>query len=91
MMGDNMPQKLASRVGSVADLGVIIQAKRKQVGLSQAEFAGLSGVGNRFVSDLENGKPTVQLDKTLQVLHGLGLELIVQPRNWLNTPIDDHE
>ena len=80
-----------SKVTSLADLGAIIQEKRKQAGLSQADFAGLCGVGNRFVSDLENGKPTVQLDKTLQVIQGLGLELIIQPRSWANNPINKHE
>jgi len=39
------------------------------------EAAGLVNVGVRFLSELENGKPTVRLDKLLQVVHGLGLEL----------------
>jgi len=39
------------------------------------ETAGLVNVGVRFLSELENGKPTVRLDKLLQVVNGLGLQL----------------
>ena len=35
----------------------------------------MANTGVRFVSDLENGKPTVQLDKTIKVLEALGLGL----------------
>jgi len=61
-------------------LGELIKAYRKYNGLTQAEFAALAGVGNRFISDLENGKPSVQLDKVLQVLSSLGLELHISRR-----------
>lgn len=38
------------------------------------------GVGTRFLSELERGKPTAQLDKTLRILTGLGMELHLQTR-----------
>ena len=50
------------------DLGEYIRAKRKQHNLTQVEFAERSGVGIRFVRELEKGKLTVQLDKVNQVL-----------------------
>jgi len=56
------------------------KTKRKLDGLTQADLAGYCGVGQRFVGELERGKPTVRLDKTLQVLEGLGLELIITRR-----------
>jgi len=62
-------------VGSSQDLGVLVRNKRKQDELTQIELAGLTGVGVRFLSELENGKPSVQLDKVLLVLAGLGLKL----------------
>jgi len=65
-------------------LGKYIRVRRKQQGATQAEFASLCGVGVRFISDLENGKPTIELGKTLQVVKCLGLEVIVQPRGWRN-------
>ncbi|MEY9164652.1 putative transcriptional regulator [Sinorhizobium fredii] len=40
--------------------------------MRQDELAGVSGVGLRFIVDLEAGKPTAQLGKVLQVLQTLG-------------------
>jgi hypothetical protein len=45
------------------------------MGLTQADLALTSGTGMRFISDLENGKPTCQIGKTLTVLKTLGLRL----------------
>lgn len=64
------------------DLGRAIRIRRKEQKATQAEFASLCGVGVRFISDLENGKPTVELGKALQVLKCLGLELSIRPRGW---------
>ena len=50
------------------NLGEYIRAKRKQHSLTQVELAERSGVGIRFVRELEKGKLTVQLDKVNQVL-----------------------
>ena len=57
------------------NIGEYIQAKRKLHGLTQVELAERSGVGVRFVRELERGKPTVQLDKVNQVLGLFGEEL----------------
>lgn len=62
-----------------ADLGAIIRQARKAAGLRQDELAASAGVGLRFVVELERGKPTVQLDKILQVLTALGLRIAVLP------------
>lgn len=63
-----------------SDLGSIIKAERKRQGLTQAEFAGLCGVGITFLSQLENGKETAELGKTLAVLTTLGLDVFVERR-----------
>ncbi len=55
----------------------IIKNERKEQGLTQDDLAGLSGTGRRFISDLESGKPTVQLGKVLLVLQALGLSLTI--------------
>lgn len=67
---------------SPEQLGRAIRVCRRQQGLRQAELAALAGVGNRFLSDLENGKATVELGKTVQVLMTLGLKLTVARRTW---------
>ena len=58
-------------------VGKLVQAERKRQGLTQLQLAGLANTGIRFVSDLENGKGTVQLQKLLAVLSALGLGLFI--------------
>lgn len=53
-------------------IGEYIKDKRKQFNLTQIELAERSGVGVRFVRELERGKTTVQLDKVNQVLELFG-------------------
>jgi HTH-type transcriptional regulator / antitoxin HipB len=57
-------------------IGKLVRKSRKEQGLTQAEAAGYLNVGIRFLSDLENGKPTVQLEKAIHVLEGLGFKLL---------------
>ena len=53
-------------------IGEYIKEKRKQFKLTQIELAERSGVGVRFVRELERGKTTVQLDKVNLVLELFG-------------------
>ena len=65
-----------------AAVGAIVRATRKAAGLRQYELAGAAGVGVRFIVDLEAGKPSAQLGKTLQVLAALGCSLdITTPKD----------
>lgn len=50
------------------------------MGLRQDELAAAAGVGLRFLVELERGKPTVQLGRTLSVLAAVGLDLRVVAR-----------
>ncbi len=67
------------RIQTSEDLGKAIRRQRKSDGLTLTETAGLTNVGVRFLSELENGKPTVRLDKLLHVLSALGLQLHLTP------------
>lgn len=49
-------------------LSGFIKGKRKAQGLTQEKLAELSGVGLRFIRDLEQGKKTLRMDKVNQVL-----------------------
>ncbi len=69
-------------INNPKSLGNIVRQQRKSQGATQVEFAALCGVGVRFISDLENGKPTIEIGKALQVIDSLGLALIIQPRGW---------
>lgn len=69
------------QVSSVAEVGKIIRSRRKQEKITQAELAKRVGVGTRFISDLENGKATIEFGRAMTVLSGLGLELTLYPQN----------
>lgn len=69
---------LTMEIMDTRDLGSLIRLHRKAMGLTQRDAAGLCGVGERFLSEIERGKPTASLGKTLQVLQRLGLRLFVQ-------------
>jgi len=62
-----------------AAIGALIRKTRKEAGLRQDELAGAAGVGLRFIVDLEAGKPTAQIGKTLQVLAARGCSLEITP------------
>lgn len=53
-----------------------IKENRKEAGLTQEEFALRSGLGLRFVRELEQGKPTVRMDKVNQALAMFGMEAV---------------
>lgn len=53
-----------------------IKTNRKMAGLTQEEFALRSGLGLRFVRELEQGKETVRMDKVNQALSMFGMEAV---------------
>lgn len=61
-----------------AAIGRIVRNERKELGLRQDELAAASGVGLRFVVELERGKATAQIGKVLAVLAALGCELQIR-------------
>ncbi|QTV05339.1 helix-turn-helix transcriptional regulator [Faecalibacter bovis] len=52
-----------------------VKQKRKRLKITQPELAERAGVGLRFVRELEQGKPTLRLDKVNQVLALFGSEV----------------
>ena len=70
---------MAKRTLTPAEIGDIVRKTRKAAGLRQNELAGAAGVGLRFIVDLEAGKPTAQIGKTLQVLTALGCSFDITP------------
>lgn len=72
--------ELPLAVRSATDIGQIVREQRKAVGLRQTDLAGIGNTGNRLIVDIEKGKPTVQVQKVLDVLDLLGLELVVKQK-----------
>ncbi|WP_302750234.1 helix-turn-helix transcriptional regulator [uncultured Prevotella sp.] len=56
-------------------LSGFVKEMRKQFGLTQVDLAEKSGVGLRFVRELEQGKTTLRLDKVNQVLALFGRQV----------------
>lgn len=56
-------------------LSDFVKQKRNNAKLTQPELSEKAGVGLRFLRDLEQGKPTLRLDKVNQVLNMFGHEL----------------
>jgi len=59
-----------------------VREKRKEYGLTQLDLSMKTGVGIRFVHELEAGKPTIRLDKANQVLALFDAEVGVQAKKW---------
>jgi len=68
------------KILSIATLGGLVRDQRKSFGLTQVEAAGLCGVGERFLRELEHGKSTLEIGRVLRVLSSLGIELTARVR-----------
>lgn len=83
-MENSLPSgnRIGVPITSTVELGTLIRSTRKAQGLSQLEIANLGSTGNRVIVDIENGKPTVQLKKVMDLMALLGLELIVRKKGF---------
>src|SRR5215471_20027612 len=67
-----------SRIAGVAHVfGSLVRSRRKAMRMRQDQLALATGVGRRFVIDLEAGKPSCQLGRSLLVAKALGLDLAI--------------
>lgn len=73
-----------NKLVSTKDIGLLIKTTRKAQGVTQEQLAGVANTGIRFISDLENGKPTIQVNKLLNVLRALGLGMYIFSKWDLN-------
>jgi len=69
-----------SRVATTQELGARTRKRRQDLGLTQQDVADAAGTGRRFVSELEAGKPTLEIGKILDVCQALGLDLTFAAR-----------
>ena len=60
-------------------LGKAIQETRKKKKMRQTDLADVTGTSVKFISDVERGKETIQMDKVFVLLRALGLKLYVTP------------
>lgn len=62
-------------ISTAQDLGNAISAARRRLGLTQRDLALAIGTGERFIVELEAGKPTAQLGKALAAAKAVGVRL----------------
>ncbi len=70
----------AIAISGANNIGRLIREERKRRQLSQQAFADLVGVGRRFISELENGKPTLEFNRVIEVAAACGIDLFAQRR-----------
>lgn len=76
----DLPTRPATLLNAATELGPVVRERRKSQALRIDDAAGLLGVSVDLMSRLENGQGSVRLDKALAVLDGLGLALMVLPK-----------
>ena len=77
---NDTPKQQPTLLTSANALGPIVRERRKSQSLRIDDAAGLLGVSVDLMSRLENGQGTVQLNKAMAVLDGLGLTLMILPK-----------
>ncbi len=68
------------RIVNAESFGKAIRARRKELHYTQGFLAEFSGLSVSFISDLENGKKTIELEKAINLANLLGLDLILKGR-----------
>lgn len=72
------------KIRDTNQIGKIIRTERKRQNILQQDLADLSGVSQHFLSNLENGKATVEFQKVLQILQTLGIDMYLKNRSMDN-------
>lgn len=67
-------------INSSANAGLFCRSWRKRNGITQAELASAAGVGVRFVSEFERGKPSCEIDKVIQLCKTVGIDFYAAKR-----------
>jgi HTH-type transcriptional regulator/antitoxin HipB len=66
---------METRIDSPKELGAAVRRRRRELGMTQIHLADVAGTTPRFVSELENGKRTAQVEWVFRVLAALGISL----------------
>jgi HTH-type transcriptional regulator/antitoxin HipB len=83
VMSKSIAPKKVKHIDNTAELGHYLRASRREQAVTISDASALVSLGERFISEIERGKETAFLDKTLQYINQLGLSLHIYPRNTL--------
>lgn len=68
------------KITDAASLGNAIRSRRKELNYTQGYISEITGLSVSFLSDIENGKPTAEIGKTIKVINLLGLDILEEDR-----------
>lgn len=68
------------KITDTMSLGALIRKRRKELGYTQMFISDFTGFSMSFISDLERGKPTAEIGKTLYLISILGLDVEINVR-----------
>ena len=63
------------KISETIEFGKAIRTRRKELGYTQAYLSEFSGLSVSFISDVENGKKTIELGKSIYLANLLGLDI----------------
>ena len=75
-----MEKKVSMKITNSKSFGDAVKNRRKKLGYTQKYISEFMGVSISFLSDLENGKKTIELEKALAVANLLGLDIELNER-----------
>ena len=68
------------KINTTAELGAALRRRRKELGYTQKFLSDFTGFSVSFISDLENGKETIELGRTLKLANLLGIDVEMNVR-----------
>lgn len=68
------------KINESKDFGTALKLRRKELGYTQSYISDVLGLSVSFISDLENGKKTAELEKAICYANMLGLDIIIESR-----------
>lgn len=68
------------KINTVTELGLQIKIRREKLGYTQAYVSEYTGLSISFISEVENGKETAQINKVMQLMQILGMDLEIKER-----------
>ena len=68
------------KINNAKAFGEMIKLKRKKLGYTQKYICEISGISASYISDLENGKSTIELGKAIYLANLLGIDVELKER-----------
>ena len=68
------------KIFDAADYGKAVKERRKELGYTQKYLSDFTGYSTSFISELENGKPTIELERALRLANLLGIDVLMEER-----------